>query len=257
MGGAIALGASAAGYRVSVANPSAGKLEALKAADPAGNITTTSDNSEAVKGATLIVLAVKPHLIETVLGQVLAAADQPRLTIASLAAGIDLNALRQMVDNATHNPADVAIVRVMPNIAATVGESMTFVCGDNQATGSGAVADICALFDTMGACDAVDESLFKATMALASCGIAFAMRYIRANVTAAVALGIRPAQALRYTIQTLRGAIALLETEPDTHIEAQIDRVCTPGGVTIRGLEAMEAAGFSHAVSAALHAAAK
>ena len=255
MGGAIALAAAAAGYDVTAANPTTAKLAALKASDATGTLKTTTDNLTAARDADLIVLAVKPYLISKVMKQVLAAGTT-RTTVVSLAAGISLAELRQIAGSATGGAGQTGIVRVMPNIAATVGESMSFVCGDDQAVASGAVADVCALFDTMGKCDTVDESLFGATMALASCGIAFAMRYIRATVTAAVATGIRPADALRYSLQTIRGALALLEASPDIHVEAQIDRVCTPGGVTIRGLEAMERNGFSPAVSAGIHASA-
>jgi pyrroline-5-carboxylate reductase len=90
-------------------------------------------------------------------------------------------------------------------------------------------------------------------MALASCGIAYAFRYIRAAVEGAVELGLSPGLAKTIEMQTLKGAVALLEAN-NSHPEAEIDRVTTPGGITIKGLNAMEEAGFSHAVIKGLKA---
>ena len=92
-----------------------------------------------------------------------------------------------------------------------------------------------------------------AGMAVASCGMAYAMRYIRAAAQGGVELGLRPSTATAAVAQTLRGAAALLESR-GSHPEEEIDRVTTPGGVTIKGLNAMEAAGFSAAVVAGIKA---
>jgi pyrroline-5-carboxylate reductase len=95
-----------------------------------------------------------------------------------------------------------------------------------------------------------------AATSLASCGIAYAFRYIRAAMEGGVELGIRADEAKSIVMQTLRGAVDVLEAS-GAHPEAEIDRVTTPGGLTIRGLNAMEAAGFTHSVIEGLRASTK
>ena len=107
------------------------------------------------------------------------------------------------------------------------------------------------LFDAVGRCSVVDERRLHAGMMLASCGTAFALRYVRAAAEGGVELGLYPHEAIEAALQTVKGAAVLLEAR-GTHPEAEIDRVTTPGGITIRGLNAMEAAGFTAAVIAGL-----
>jgi pyrroline-5-carboxylate reductase len=109
------------------------------------------------------------------------------------------------------------------------------------------------VFDAMGQSAVIEERQMTAATALCSCGIAFAMRYVRAATEGGVELGIYAHQAKDYVLQTLRGAVELLEATGN-HPEAEIDRVTTPGGITIRGLNAMEAHGFTNAVIQGLKA---
>lgn len=88
-------------------------------------------------------------------------------------------------------------------------------------------------------------------MQLASCGIAYALRYVRAATQGGIELGMREDVARKAIAQTLIGAAELL-LQNNTHPEIEIDRVTTPGGITIKGLNAMEAAGFSNSVIAGL-----
>lgn len=99
----------------------------------------------------------------------------------------------------------------------------------------------------MGHAAVISEQLMPAATSLCSCGIAFAMRYVRAATEGGVELGIYPDKAKQYVLQTLRGAVELLESTGNNP-EAEIDKVTTPGGITIKGLNAMEAHGFSNAV---------
>ncbi|MDR2469198.1 MAG: pyrroline-5-carboxylate reductase, partial [Tannerella sp.] len=99
----------------------------------------------------------------------------------------------------------------------------------------------------LGVVQQIDERLMTAGTALASCGLAYAFRYIRAATEGGVELGFYPEQAKDIVLQTLKGAVALLEAN-GTHAEVEIDKVCTPGGITIRGLNEMEHAGFTSAV---------
>ena len=92
-----------------------------------------------------------------------------------------------------------------------------------------------------------------AATALCSCGIAYAMRYVRAATEGGVELGIYPHKAKEYVLATLRGAVELLEATGNNP-EVEIDKVTTPGGITIKGLNAMEAHGFTTAVIEGLKA---
>lgn len=113
-----------------------------------------------------------------------------------------------------------------------------------------------ALFKELGDALLVEERLMNAGMVLASCGIAYAMRYVRAATEGGVELGMFPDMARRVVLQTLRGAVELLETTGN-HPEAEIDKVTTAGGITIRGLNEMEHAGFTSSVIRGLKASAK
>ena len=122
---------------------------------------------------------------------------------------------------------------------------MTFLCPVNatdELTGQ-----VKALFDEMGKTCICDETHLSVGMALASCGIAYAFRYIRAASEGGVELGFKARQSQEIVMQTLKGAVALLEAE-GLHPEEAIDRVTTPGGLTIKGLNEMEHAGFTSAV---------
>ena len=117
-------------------------------------------------------------------------------------------------------------------------------------------ARLLAVFKELGDAMLVDERLMNAGMALASCGIAYVMRYIRAATEAGVELGFYAHDAQRIMMQTMKGAVALL-AEGGQHPEAEIDKVTTPGGLTIRGLNAMEEAGFTQSVIKGLRASVK
>ena len=138
-----------------------------------------------------------------------------------------------------------AIFRIIPNTAIAVKESVNFI-SEYNATQAQSVL-IKYIFDELGFTVMIDEKLIAAGTALASCGVAYAFRYIRAAVEGAVELGIQPELAKKIELQTLKGAVALLETNK-SHPEAEIDKVTTPGGITIKGLNAMEEAGFTNAV---------
>lgn len=251
MGGAIANGllggALATDYEVAVANPSNGKLERLKSAHP--SVSVTNSNKDAVTGADIIILAVKPWLIKEVIEEILLSFNVEDVTVVSLAAGISVEELCGMFDDPVR--AACSVTRVMPNTAIAVGESMTFICGDHADKGK--VDELNRIFGAMGSSAVIPERLMGAAMALCSCGIAYGMRYVRAATEGAVELGLYPDQAKEYIFQTLRGAVALLQST-GANPESEIDRVTTPGGVTIKGLNAMERNGFTTAVIEGLKA---
>ena len=145
-----------------------------------------------------------------------------------------------------------SIFRLIPNTAISVGESMTFISHNKVAT-TEQIAAVVALFDTLGKASVIEERLMGAATALCSCGIAYAMRYVRAAMQGGVEMGIYPGESKDYVLQTLRGAVALLEATGNNP-EVEIDKVTTPGGITIKGLNEMEANGFSNAVIKGLKA---
>jgi pyrroline-5-carboxylate reductase len=144
-----------------------------------------------------------------------------------------------------------ALFLAIPNIAIAHLCSMTFlvpVVSSDERT-----AQAKAMFDAMGRTLIVEERLLAAGTTLASCGLAYAMRYVRAAAEGGVELGFYPDQALSVVLQTVRGAVELLQASGE-HPEAAIDKVTTPGGVTIKGLNEMEHAGFTSAVIRGLKA---
>jgi len=233
------------GYGINVSNPSTFKLDQLKERFP--SISVTSDNAEACKGADVIFLAVKPYLIGQVLNELVPSID-PSQIIVSLASGIGTEKLASLTET-----LGSPVFYIIPNTALSKGKSMTFYCC--------ARADeyqekmVKSLLDVMGQYMKVNEEKMGAFTSLSSCGIAYALRYIRAEMEGAVEIGIKPDVAQAVICQTLKGAVALLED--GAHPEAEIDKVTTPGGLTIKGLNAMESNGFTASVIEGLKASMK
>lgn len=254
MGGAIVAGlARSRGFNrenISVSNPSTDKLEAL--AEAYDGIYTTTVNTEAVISADLIILAVKPWLVEKVVREIAPTIDFSCQMLMSLAAGVTLAQLGEWVGEYTD--LEPILFRCMPNTAIAVGRSMTFI------SASGATDDeidsVRAVFDNLGRADVIPEAMLPAATALCSCGIAYAMRYVRAAQEGGVEMGFYPDRARDYVLQTMLGAVKLMMSTGN-HPEVEIDKVTTPGGVTIKGLNAMEEAGFSTAVIKGLRASVK
>ncbi|MEE0871501.1 MAG: pyrroline-5-carboxylate reductase dimerization domain-containing protein, partial [Bacteroidaceae bacterium] len=142
-------------------------------------------------------------------------------------------------------------VYAMPNIAVQYGSGMTFVEEPERHTER--YQKVVDLFSLVGKAQIVPHKLMDAGMQISGCGIAYVMRYVRAMMEGGVELGLRPEDAKQAVLQTMKGAVALLE-ESGKHPEEAIDAVTTPGGYTIRGLNAMEEAGFTNAVLAGLKA---
>jgi pyrroline-5-carboxylate reductase len=253
MGGAVARGIlkNASAHSVYISNPSTQKLEALKQDFP--QVQTTTNNLEVVKEADLIILAVKPWLVAQVITEISGLLDAKKHILASLAGGISLNEIDGLLPNAVRE-ASIPLCHLMPNTAIAHGSSMTFI--STLRTTAEIDAMLLQIFSTMGKAMLIKEELMPAATSLASCGIAFALRYIRAAQEGGVELGFRPQEAQEIVCQTLKGAIDLLSQE-GAHPEAEIDKVTTPGGLTIRGLNAMEACGFTHSVQQGLRASLK
>ena len=241
MGGAVALGLHrlAKDVTVIVTTAHASTLEKYTAQ----GIDATLDNVAAAEEADVVILGVKPWLVQSVLEQI-----RPSLSgkvLLSLAAGIPSAQMAQWLSGTGVKAA----YTVIPNLAAEIGESMTFA----SAILGKADELVMSLFDKLGKTLIVDERRLQAGMMVASCGTAFALRYARAAMEGGVQLGLYPHEALDAVYQTMKGAVDLAASR-GAHPEAEIDRVTTPGGITIRGLNAMEEAGFTAAVIAGLKA---
>ena len=254
MGGALARGLAQGSLvktsDIYVSNPSTAKLEALKGEYP--DINTTTSNCDAVATADVVVLAVKPWKVEQVLDEIKPHLDYSRQAVASMVGGLDIEQLSAWLDRGCG--ALPATYIIIPNTAIAAMQSMTFIVSARSTVEQdGVLVDI---FNELGKAMLIEESAMPAATSLASCGIAYAFRYIRAAMEGGVELGVRADDAKHIVMQTLRGAVEVLAAS-DAHPEAEIDRVTTPGGLTIRGLNAMEAAGFTHSVIEGLRASTK
>lgn len=247
MGGAIARGLRRGTFfepgDITCVDPSPTALEGL-----AGEgMKTTSELS--IEGADMVIVAVKPHLVGEVLARVRETFDFGRQMLFSVAAGVSLDDIDSAMSDSRTPTAGWARFRVMPNTAVAVGESMTFISARGTSDEQTALA--VEVFGEMGRAMVIPERLMSAGMAVASCGIAFAMRYVRAAMNGAIEAGLAPTDAREVVLQTVRGAVELLSVSGN-HPEVEIDRVTTPGGYTIRGLAAMDKHGFSAAVAAGI-----
>ena len=225
---------------ISISNPHIKKLEHL--AEKGINIF--SSNIEAIKNADLIIVAVKPWIVQSVISELEGHIDFNKTDVCLIVAGIPSEDIRKMFK--TGCPSNLSVS--MPNTAMSVAQSMTFIvniCGNPQKT--------LDLFGLVGKVELIEETKLPAAMAIASCGIAYAMRYVRASSLGAVELGIKASEAQEIVLQTLTGAISLLR-QPGAHPESEIDKVTTPGGITIKGLNTMELKGFSSAIIEGLKA---
>ena len=249
MGGAIAKGMAKGSLvetsDITVVDISKQLLENLKKEFPA--INTSLSSTETAKSAELIIVALKPHLVEPTLIELQNVISEDAIVL-SVAAGITFEQLRSYLGNAG---CSRALFRIIPNTAIAVGESLTLISSYNATDEQTAL--IVDLFNQMGATSVIDERLMNAGTALTSCGIAYAFRYIRAAMEGGVEMGINPTVAKNMVLQTLKGAIAVLEAN-GTHPEEEIDKVTTPGGITIKGLNEMEQAGFTASVIRGLKA---
>ena len=210
-------------------------ISSLKSLKEKG-VLVSNDNTQAVQSADWIVLAVKPFQLKEVLSDIRKYLDPEKHTLISVVTGIWIKDIQEIVGD------QFAIFRAMPNTAIAIQESMTCVCA-HQATAT-QVKYVTDLFDQLGRSVFIEEKLMDAATVLGACGTAFAMRYIRANIQGGIEIGFSAATASLIAAQTVKGAAELL-LKRKTHPEQEIDKVTTPKGCTIAGLNEMEHQGFS------------
>lgn len=256
MGGAIARGMAKgsviAGADIMVSDPSQQKLDVLQAEHPEVKVTT--NNRQAIRDARYVILAVKPWLVEEVLGDVMLRKGQ---TLVSVAAGIDCDTLRSYLPTVDEmgyptEVAELTIFRIIPNTAISLQQSMTLIASQRAAAADEAF--ILKLFNEMGVAMFIPEEKMTAATALTSCGIAYVLKYIQAAMQAGIEMGIYPKDAMQMVAQSVKGAAELI-LPGNTHPSVEIDKVCTPGGITIKGLNELEHEGFTSAIIKAMKAA--
>lgn len=201
-------------------------------------VRVTSNNSEAVKGAGLVILAVKPYQAEEVLKHVYDSLTEGQM-LASLMTGISIDQMKSWI------PDGIITLRVMPNTAVALQESMTCISAPECDEAQKALVQ--QLFESLGEVIFINEELMAAATVLGACGIAFALRFLRAATQGGIEIGFSAEVAQLIVSQTLKGASELI-LQTNHHPEREIDKVTTPKGITISGLNEMEHHGFSSAL---------
>lgn len=201
----------------------------------AKGVKVTADNLSAVKKADIIILAVKPFQIADVIKGFKDALTSKQIVV-SVITGVSIDDLRGMIKK------QLPVFRDMPNTAIAIQQSITCLSNSNASVKE--IQWITHMFETVGKVAVIDEKLMDAATVLGACGTAYAMRYIRANIQGGIEIGFDAATASLIAAQTVKGAAELL-LQKGTHPEQEIDKVTTPKGCTIAGLNEMEHQGFS------------
>ena len=212
-------------------------------------VCATTENAVAADEADIVMVCVKPWLVEQVLKGIKDSLHPDKQLLVVIAAGVKSQSIQEWLGEQCP-----PLFLCIPNIAIAQLASMTFLVPVGATPTQ--TATVKGIFDEMGNTILTDEQHLAAGTTLASCGIAYAMRYIRAASEGGVELGFKADDAKKIVMQTVLGAVKLLEAS-GLHPEAAIDLVTTPGGVTIKGLNEMEHAGFTSAVIRGLKAGAK
>lgn len=198
-------------------------------------VEITTDNVAATKNSKYIIIAVKPFAVMDLLKEIQPALKKDQILI-SVASEISIDQIKSVVKK------DIAVFRVMPNTAAAISESIT--CISTRNANSKQIKDVENIFSNLGQTVIIDEKLMEAATILGACGIAYVLRFIRAMIQGGIQIGFDAATASKITTQTVKGAAELL-LQLQSHPEQEIDKVTTPKGCTITGLNEMEHQGFS------------
>ena len=200
-------------------------------------VLVSDDNKEALRFAELVILAVKPFQVDDVLSKLKDELEIKKHVLVSVITGISTDHILRAVA-----PKKIPVIRAMPNTAIAIQQSMT--CISYRDVKKDDIEYINELFDQLGKVAVIEEKLMEAATVLGACGTAYAMRYIRANIQGGIEIGFDATTATLIAAQTVKGAADLL-LQKGTHPEQEIDKVTTPKGCTIAGLNEMEHQGFS------------
>jgi pyrroline-5-carboxylate reductase len=210
-------------------------IEELSALKGSG-VRLISDNIRAVRESNLIIIAVKPYNIVNVLEELKDHLNPDRHILISVTAGITIGKIQKVINSG------VPVFRAMPNISASVGKSVTCICQNGAKSDN--IESVKFLFDMIGTTMIIEEELMESATILGACGVAYVLRFIRAMIQGGIQIGFDAATASAIVNQTVKGAAELL-IERHQHPEFEIDKVTTPKGCTIVGLNEMEHNGFS------------
>lgn len=202
-------------------------------------INITTDNAKAIDESEIIIVALKPYNISPVLKELSSSFKKEKHILISLATGITIVELEESIKQS------IPIFRAMPNTAADVSMSMTCISSNSQNNTTIDLVKQC--FDSIGNTIIINETLMDSATVLGACGIAYVLRFIRAMVQGGIQIGFDSKTASEIVNQTVKGAAELL-IERNQHPEFEIDKVTTPKGCTITGLNEMEHNGFSSAL---------
>jgi pyrroline-5-carboxylate reductase len=197
-------------------------------------VTVSTDNKYQIQEADIVILTIKPYQVSTVFAEILPVISNK--IIASAVSGLSIENLQIKIGDSN------SAIRIMPNIAAQFGASATCIAFNEKHAAQ--AQNVVALFQELGTAPIIDEKLMDAATVLAASGTAFALRYIRASMQAGIEIGFDWKTALAISAQTVKGAAEMI-LEENIHPEQLIDRVTTPQGCTIAGLNEMEMHGFS------------
>lgn len=212
--------------------------------DKLAGLQLTADNREVLERCDVIIIALKPYNVVPFLTEFAGVIDPERHTLVSVATGISIHEIKTCVP-------EVDVFRAMPNTAIAVEESLTAISvGSDRLNREEGVVGI---FKAVGKVVMIDESLMNSATVLGACGIAFVLRFMRAMIQGGIEVGFDSEMAKAIVSQTIKGAAELI-IQHDAHPEAEIDKVTTPKGCTIAGLNEMEHSGFSSALIKGINA---
>ncbi len=196
----------------------------------------SNDNKKAVAEASVVILAVLPQQLDKVLEEIKPTILPQKHIVISVVSGVSCKDIRNKLGE------DVQVIRAMPNTAISIRQSMTCIASDNANPENINLVE--KMFETVGSVVQINEDLMTSATALCACGVAFFLRAIRAASQGGVEIGFHAEEALKMAVQTAKGAADLL-LQHHSHPEHEIDKVTSPKGCTIAGLNEMEHQGFS------------
>ena len=243
--GAVAAGMNGADFLFTDAN---GVHAPALAREVGGQVA--SSNGSLAHQVDLLVLGVKPHIQPEVIAQIAhIVRERPSMAVVSLAAGRTLDSMLRDFG------AAVPLIRVMPNVNAQVGQSMSAICSQDATEAQLGATE--RLLGAVGRTVRISEKEFPAFMALASCSPAWVFQIIETLARAGVKHGLTKSSATLIAAQAVAGSADLLLASQERGVNAAqlIDSVCSPSGTTIAGLLAAENAGLSPALVTAVDAA--
>lgn len=212
-------------------------------------IKQQNDNKEVIKGADIIIVAVKPWMMGEVLGEIAPLIDRENQILISIAAGVTFDDLAEILDCKKYGT--LPIYRIIPNTAIIMGEGTIFISQQNTTKEHDEM--VFRIFDSLGVIFVIEEEKMNAFQALSSCGIAYVYKYIDGSIKGGVEIGLDEELSRKVVLQTVRGALLML-AESGNQPQIEIDKVTTKGGYTFRGLAAMQEAGFTEAIVKGLKA---